>query len=135
MSVRSDILDSFKEDLDEIPELEEVEINEVAPADLDDKPFPCSFVFSGPSVKVQRACIGFETWDWSVVVETWIQEDDPEEWIERLHKKLAEDYTRGGNSTESYLIDTDIITLNPTKELQSVVLIWRVRYSHKVGQP
>ena len=135
MSIRKDILASFEEDLNEIPELEEVEVNEVSPADLDDKPFPCSFVFSGPSVKVQRACIGFETWDWSVVVETWVQEDDVEEWIERLHAKLCEDYTRDGNSTESYLIDTDIITLNATKELQSIVLIWRVRYSHKVGEP
>ena len=135
MSIRKDILASFEEDLNEITELQAVEVNNVAPADLDEKPFPCSFVFSGPSVKVDRACIGFETWDWSVVVETWLEGEDVEDWIERLHRKLSEDYTRNGNSTESYLVDTDIITLNPTKELQSVVLIWRVRYSHKIGKP
>ena len=135
MSKRQDILNAFKASLEDIQEIQEVVVNKVSPSDISVRPLPCAFVFSGPSTKVERAVIGFETWNWNVITEIWLQEEDIEEWIERLHRKLSEDYTRNGNSDESYLIDTDTVVLNPTKDLQSVILIWKVRYDHKFGEP
>lgn len=135
MSKRQDILESFAATLREIAEIDEVVINKVCPSDIDVRPLPCAFVFSGPSSKIERAVIGFETWDWDVVTEVWLMEEDIEEWIARVHEALSVDYTRNGNSDESYLIDTDTVVLNPTKDLQSIILIWRVRYDHKFGEP
>ena len=135
MSKRQDILNAFAESLKLVTGIEEVVVNKVCPSDISVRPLPCAFVFSGPSSKIERAVIGFETWDWHVVTEVWLQEEDVEEWIARVHEELSVDYTRNGNSDESYLIDTDIVVLNPTKDLQSIILIWRVRYDHKAGKP
>ena len=72
-TLRQTILSKIGEVLEGVSGVEKVEIERSTPVDIDTIPFATCFVYSGPEERAtdDRSTIGFETFDWTVVIEVW----------------------------------------------------------------
>lgn len=135
MTKRQDILEQLKSMIETVYEVKYVEINRMTVLDLDTVPMPCVFIYSGREVRAtdDESVIGFENWDWNIVVEVWANDMDLEDLLGKIHAAIYEDYTLG--NLASYILRTgvDMLVVDPEKLLKAMLIDYQVKYRHQIG--
>lgn len=136
-TLRQTILSKIGEVLEGVSGVEKVEIERSTPVDIDTIPFATCFVYSGPEERAtdDRSTIGFETFDWTVVIEVWVRNDDCETLLGAIHKAMFNNYSFGGYALNSKRKAVTMELLDVSKELKAMVVQYSVLYRHLNGQP
>lgn len=141
MTVRQNILARIKTDLEAILSdgevlFKSVQCKQPGLPDIESVEYPCAFIYSGPEVRVEdptRAVIGYETWDWTIMIEAWVKYDSAESILPLIHKALADDYTLGQNAVLCKRIGVDMWVIDPEHDWCSMVIPYAVSYRHPKG--
>jgi hypothetical protein len=131
---RQNIVANIVTELQEIPQLKSVTAEEVVITDLDTVPMPCAFVVAGAEARIETGTIGYESWDWSINVEVWARED-VEVLLGLIHQKLYEDPLRSGLAQNTVRMGSDIFTIEADKQLNGIIINFKVSYRHPWGNP
>jgi hypothetical protein len=132
---RQDILDRIKVLIDGITTVKGSEINKSTPVDIETIPLPYVFIFSGPEARVtdERAVIGFETWEWKVVLEVWGRDQDMEALLGEIHSAMYSDYGFSNSAVISYRTGVDMLMVDVEKSLEVMIVDYEVLYRHIKG--
>ena len=131
---RQNIISNIVTALQEITQLKSVTAEEVIITDLDTIPMPCAFVVSGAESRIETGTIGRESWDWSINVEIWAK-GDLEILLGVIHKKMYEDPLRGGFAQNTVRMGSDIFTIETDKQLNGMIINFKISYRHPWGNP
>jgi hypothetical protein len=135
-STRKRILARIQTLLNSISDIKYTEINRMTVVDTDRVPFPCVFIFSGREDRLEddRACIGYENWDWKVHLEFWGENVDLEEMLKKIHDTIFTDYRLGGDAVEAVRTGVEMWGIDPARNLVAMIIDYRVVYRHALGQ-
>ena len=134
MSVRSNILADIEAVLGAIPAIQTVKVGSLEEVDLEELAIPIVFVLSGPERKIPGST-EHETWEWTVVIETWCKDTDIETLYAAIHSALAADYTRGGKAINCDRTAGDILSIDPGRALAALQQTYTIEYRHPMGTP
>ena len=134
MSVRSDILADIEAVLGAIPAIQTVKVGSLEEVDLEEIDIPVAFVLSGPERKIPGST-EHETWEWTVIVETWCKDTAAETLYAAIHSALAADYTRGGKAINCERTAGDILSIDPGRALAALQQTYTIEYRHPTGTP
>lgn len=106
-----------------------------APPSLDVTPLPLIFVWTDRENRVEddRAVIGKETWEWYIVLEVWAKDKDMEELLSYIHTAMYNNDDFDHYACFSDRISVDFLTLDTTKQLEAMLVSYRVLYRHTRG--
>ena len=134
MSVRSDILADIEAVLGGVPAIQTVKVGSLEEVDLEEIDIPVVFVLSGPERKIPGST-EHETWEWTVVVETWCKDTDIETLYAATHAAMAADPTRGGKAYDCERTAGDILSVDPGRALAALQQTYTIKYRHPLGSP
>jgi hypothetical protein len=119
------------------------EVDRSFAVNIDSAPMASCFVYAGPETRVtadNEATLGYETWDFVIVVEIWARKNDIEILLGRLHKVVAEDRYLQKIGGMRLLSGTGIKRdeANPqyfevTEDKRAMVVSFTARYNHAIG--
>ena len=135
MSKRTDILAHLKTTLEGVSGIEEVQINRTIPVDIETAVFPCVFLYSGIETRLMdnRAVIGYENWEWTVLIEVWGKDEDMEALLKLVHDALFADEQIGGHAVTSYRTGVDMLVLDPDRHMEAMLIQYTIIYRHTRG--
>lgn len=136
MSTRVRILDAIEKNMEDTSSIKDVFVNKVSPVDLDIAAFPAAFIYSDSEELVldERATMGFDTWEWQIVIEIWTNQYAVlDEILVDVHNSMFENYRLDGNAMNSYRTSLSEVIIDPAKEIKAMVLNYSVLYQHKYG--
>lgn len=112
-----------------------VKLDKNPPTDLATASFPQCFIYSGSETRFldERAVIGKERWEWIVVLEIWGNDSVLEDILNAVHAAMFADNKFDNVADYSERIGVDFQTVDPTMQLESMVLPYRVIYKHAQG--
>ena len=134
-TTRENILEQFKTDLTVVTGINYVERLKPSPVDIETVPMPAIFIYTGPEVRLrdERAVIGYETWDWEIVLEVWARDTDMEVVLGNIHAKMFADETLGGYAVTSCRTGSDSQVVDVEQSLQAMLVLYQVIYRHVKG--
>jgi hypothetical protein len=138
MSKRQDILDYIKETLEGVSGMANVEVNRSIPVDIETVDFPSAFVYSGPVMRLindNRSVIGYENWEWTILIEVWGKDQDMEALLALVHAALFAKEQMGGLAASSYIVGVDMMTIDVDRHMESMLIQYTVVYRHARGAP
>ncbi len=133
---RSDILTYIGTMLGEISDIKEVFVNKPTVVDLDTVSLPCAFIFSGPETRLvdpHYSVIGYETWDWNVLVEVWAQDTDMEALLGTIHEKMHSGEQMNSKAVTSFRTGANMMVVDPTQSLEVMSIDYSIIYRHIKG--
>lgn len=135
MTTRENILAQIKTTLEAVVGMTEVQVNRTIPVDIETVGFPCAFVYSGKETRLtdDRAVIGKENWEWEILIEVWGRDEDMEALLGLVHTAMYNDYSIGGHAEYSYRTGVDMLTIDPERSLEAMLLTYSVIYRHTKG--
>lgn len=113
-----------------------VSTSKIPPVSLETVALPACFVYSGAETKVNsgsEAAIGSETWSWIVTLEVWGQDSVMESLLNLIHSAMYNDYTFNNNAEWSERIGVDFLIVDPTQQLEVMLINYNVIYRHTLG--
>lgn len=113
--------------------LSEVTVERTVPIDLDTAVFPAAFVYGGDETRVHDGTMGYETWDWDVTIELWVEGGNIEDYLGYIHNAMYADHTLNGLALYSYRTGVKKLTIDPEKNLEVMLIEFLVRYRHSAG--
>jgi hypothetical protein len=137
MSTRTDILNAMATALTTITTISTIEVNRVTPVDLDIVSLPALFIYSGEEHRVEneRQTMGYETYEWIVILEVWGNIDtNLETLLTSIHNIMFTNYQFGGKAVYSFRTGVDMQTL-PEESLNAMRIEYTVVYRHIMGTP
>ena len=82
----------------------------------------------------EEGSIGFETWDWTVILEVWVKgAKTTEDILKEIHEAMYVDWDRGGYAITSYRTGVDFFYIDPTEEIKGMNITYNIRYEHAQG--
>ena len=135
MSKRTDILDQLKVTLQSVTGMSEVLVNRTTPVDIETVGFPCAFVYSGNEIRLtdNRSVIGYENWEWQILIEVWGKDQDMEAFLALIHAALFADEGISGHAVTSYRTGVDMLVIDPEQSLEAMLIQYAVIYRHTRG--
>lgn len=134
---RKEILNRLKEDMEDLGIFDSVLVRQPGLPDLEKVQFPCVFIYSGVENRLtdQRSVIGYETWEWRVNIEVWEkgEEDQNEDILALIHKKLYDDSSLGGHCEYCERLGSDFWVLEPEHFWSSMIVPYTILYRHLNG--
>ena len=131
---RQSIISNIVAVLQEITQLNSVTAEEVVITDLDTVPMPCAFVVVGSEARIETGTIGYESWEWAINVEIW-SKTDLEVMLGLIHEKMYDDPSRGGFAQNTVRMGSDIFTIETDKQLNGIMINFKISYRHPWGNP
>jgi len=131
---RQSIISNIVAVLQEITQLKSVTAEEVVITDLDTVPMPCAFVVVGSEARIETGTIGYESWEWAINVEIW-SKTDLEVMLGLIHEKMYNDPSRGGFAQNTVRMGSDIFTIETDKQLNGIMINFKISYRHPWGNP
>ena len=135
-TVRQNIIANMNTVLTAISGINYVESNRTAPVKLDDVALPACFIYSGVQVQIlsgAEAVIGYETWDWDVIVEIYTKTTSPEALLQTIYNALYTSRSHAGYALRTTLMSVDPLDFDPTGEYTGLMLVFRVAYRNVSG--
>jgi hypothetical protein len=134
---RQQILSSIANTLCQVSAIQTVSINKSDPVDLDTIPMPACFVYSGPQNRAgdDDTIMGYETFEWTVIVEVFAENVDMETLLGQIHNKMFFNCHQSGTAEFSWLSGVNIFLIDPLRQLQMMSLEFYVLYRHPMGVP
>lgn len=118
-----------------------VEVGKAGPDDINNVPTPAIFVFQGPESRAEET-IGFEVWNWTIILEVWARDNDLETLLGLIHTQMAKNNADGGLICSSTMgvIDvkrqsSELMIVDPTKSLEVMTIVYSIWYRHPYGTP
>jgi hypothetical protein len=141
VSKRQSILDEVKRTIENIVDANNDAIFKYvgtikSPLQLDTIPLPSVFYYSDKEVRLEnddRSVIGKENWEWYVTLEVWAQDKDMEKLLEWIHEAMYANYRLGNYAEWSERMGVDFFVIDPTEQLQAMVIPYKVIYRHDLG--
>lgn len=141
LTTRQQILDELKRLMEEAaddsssPLFKQVELTRTAPPDLETISLPACFIYSDREFRLEddKAVIGKETWEWFVVIEVWAMYEELETILKFIHAKIYDNYTIGGYVNWAERTGVDFLTIDPTRNIESMAIPYRIIYRHTSG--
>jgi len=141
LTTRQHILDDLKVFLEEVaddsgsPLFKQVELTRTAPPDLETIPLPACFIYSEREYRVEdeRSVIGKETWEWYVILEVFAIDEELETILKFVHSKLYDHYQINDYASWAERMGVDFFVVDPTKQLTSMAISYRITYRHANG--
>lgn len=136
MSTRVKILDAIKKNMEDTSSIRDVFVNKVSPVDLDIAAFPAAFIYSDSEELVldERATMGFDTWEWQIVIEVWTNQYAVlDEILVDVHNSMFKNYRLDGYAMNSYRTSMSEVIIDPAKEIKAMILNYSILYQHKYG--
>jgi hypothetical protein len=132
---RTSILNQIKTTLEGVSGMGAVEVNRATPVDIETIAFPCVFVYSGSETRLtdNRSVIGYENWEWQILMEVWGQDQDMEALLGLIHAAMFADEGIGGFAVTSYRTGVDMYVLDPDRARSAMLLSYSVIYRHVRG--
>jgi hypothetical protein len=112
-----------------------VKLSKQPPVNLSTATFPQCFIYSGPETRLldERAVIGKESWEWLVFLEVWGSDNVLEDLLNAIHSAMFADYKFTNTVEYSERIGVDFQTVDPTMQLESMVIPYRIIYRNAKG--
>jgi len=134
-TTRVNILNTIKQDLSSVTGVNYVTILQPSPVDLDTIPLPAIFIYTGAETKLfdNRAVIGYENWQWEVIMEVWARDTDMEALLGSIHTAMFNDEELGNYAVTSYRTGVDMQVIDPEQSLQVMVITYEIIYRHVNG--
>jgi len=140
-TTRQNILSQIQTDIvaitsAEVAVFKSVQCKQPGIPDIEKNEYPCVFIYTGPEKRVEdpsRAVIGYETWDWTVMIEVWSKESTMETLLSLIHSALFADYTLGQNAVLCRRSGVDTWVLDPEHDWCSMVIPYLITYRHTQG--
>jgi len=142
LTARQAIMDKLKELVEGVVDdssnflFKQVELTKTVPPDLDTIQLPACFIYSDREYRLEneeRATIGHESWEWYVTLEVWAAYEDLETILKFIHKKIYDNYTLGNYANWASRVAVDFLTVDPTKDIESMAISYRIVYRHALG--
>lgn len=95
---------------------------------------PAAFVYAATEVRKDETS-ATEIWDFEVAVEVWAKENELEELLGLVHKKLYEDRRRGGMALKTERLDSSVFVIDPERSLGGILMTFLITYYNKLGNP
>jgi hypothetical protein len=136
VSWRSDILSNLETTLKGMTEFADASVitGKAEEVDLDSVTFPLAFILQGPERKAQGP-VGFETWDWTVVVEVWCRDSSVETLYAAVHQAISADIYRNAKALNTSRDGGDVMSLDPGRTLSVFQHTYQILYRHPFGTP
>lgn len=137
MSKRTEILDEIKNTLEQIDIVKTIEVDRIDVVDISKMPLPAIFIYGGKDKLIDdlHPTIGFETWDWDIVLEVWSKNTATEELLAVIHRTIHNNYKLNGLVVYSKRVGADTFIIDPAKFIKSMIIKYQVVYRHPLGQP
>lgn len=134
-TTRVNILERIKTDLTAVSGVQYVDLLQPSPVDLDTIDMPAIFIYTGPEVRLSdnRAVIGYESWQWNVVLEVWTRDTDMEALLGKIHAAMFADEEIGNFAVTSYRTGVDMQIIDPEQSLQAMIIEYEIIYRHIRG--
>lgn len=135
MSSRTSILSQIETVLQGVSDIKEVIINQVTPVSMETVALPCAFIYSGPEIRLSddRSVIGYENWEWNVLIEIWARDSEMENLLSSIHSAMFANELMGGYAATSYRTGVDLFVIEPEQSLQSMLITYAIIYRHVRG--
>lgn len=141
MTTRQEILAEVQTTLENILDTSDVQVfkyigDSKSPIELDTIPLPAIFFYSDKEIRIEnddRAAIGKENWEWYITLEVWAQDKDMEELLSFIHTAMYTNYTLGHHAEWCERVGVDFFTIDPTAQLQAMVVPYKIIYRHVLG--
>jgi hypothetical protein len=142
LTTRQAILDTLKELVEAVVDdssnyiFKQVEVTKTVPPDIETIQLPACFIYSDREYRLEneeRATIGSENWEWYVTLEVWAAYEDLETILKFVHTKIYDNYTLGNYASWASRVAVDFLTVDPTKDIESMAISYRLVYRHKLG--
>lgn len=139
-SNRKQILENLKTTLETISELQTVEIRDSSILDLDIKPLPGAFIYSGAEVKLlgagnRSSIIGCENWEWSISVAVWARDTDMEDLLQTIHTAVYANRTLTSACIDCERMGVDMLMIDAEESLKAMIIDYKILYRHTAGLP
>ena len=140
MSVRTDLIDELKRTIEEISIVNTVEKIRPTPQDIEVTTLPVVYIYAGPSINItatEMGVIGQETYDWTIILEGFVDENtEVETLLYELHKALFANQTLDDKAIYCNIMSTDILeAITSDKAFNGIMIEYHVLYKHAQGQP
>jgi hypothetical protein len=119
-----------------------VDVGKLSTPDLETAPTPAVWVFQGPEEYVEKATLGFDTWNWSILIEVWARDAEMEHLLGLIHAEMGKNNADGGLicSTTMGVVDVkrkscELTLVDPTKSLEMMSIVYSVTYRNPYGVP
>ena len=134
-TTRENILDKAKVILTAVDGVLYVDLLHPSPVDIETIPMPAIFIYTGPEVRLNdnRAVIGYETWQWNIVLEVWARDTDMEALLGKIHTAMFNDNDFSGSAVVSYRTGVDMQVVDVEQSLQVMVIEQEIIYRHVKG--
>lgn len=135
MSSRTSILSKIETVLQGVDGINEVIVDKVTPVSLETVVLPCAFVYSGSEIRLtdDRSVIGYENWEWDILIEVWARDSVMETLLSSIHSAMFANELMGGYASTSYRTGVDLFVIDPEQSLQSMLITYKVIYRHVSG--
>ena len=114
---------------------ESVKIGAQPPNNLETASYPQCFIYSSRETRIteEQAVIGMETWEWVVFLEIWGSDDVLEDILNAIHSAMYANYKFDDIAEYSERIGIDFQTIDPTQQIESMVIPYRIIYRNING--
>lgn len=138
MTKRQSILNKIKTVIQSIPNFKTVEQGsaQIPTTDIETSPLPACFITSDRETKYldgENAVIGSETWEWYVVLLVRAVDADLEDLLNLIHTAMHTNYKLGNYAEWSERMGVDFLTIDPTKQIEDMIIPYRIIYRHNLG--
>jgi hypothetical protein len=147
---REAITEAVKDICLSITGIKKAEVDRSLAVNIDTAPMASSFVYAGPETRVtadNEATLGFETWDFTVIVEIWARKNDIENLLAKLHQAINDNrfltvvkYVTTSNPSGRLLSGTGIKRdgadpqyFEVAEEKKAMIVPFVCRYRHTIG--
>lgn len=114
------------------PFFKTVEVDKFTIVDLENVDLPSCFIFSSTEQR-HDGTIGFETWDWEVVLEVWGINFPTNELIGALNDKMFENRRFGEKALSCVRTGSTQYFIDSEKQIQGLLVPFSIIYRHKIG--
>ena len=80
-----------------------------------------------------RSVIGYENWEWTVLIEVWGKEQDMEALLKLVHDALFANEQISGHAVTSYRTGVDMLVLDPDRHMEAMLIQYTIVYRHTRG--
>ena len=138
MTKRQYILNKIKTVIQGISNFKTVEVGsaKILTTDIETSPLPACFIYSDKETKYlegENAVIGKETWEWYVVLLVRAIDADLEDLLDLIHTEMYANYKLGNYAEWSERMGVDFLTIDPTKQIEDMIIPYRIIYRHTLG--
>jgi hypothetical protein len=137
MTKREQILEVIKTIFEGTRLFKTVKIENFDLIDLQKTALPVAYIYKGKEVRADdsdRGTIGFETWDWTVVIEIWAKDGDLEDFLDTIHTAMFANYRFNGLARYSYRTSAEPFMVETSMMVHGMSITYQVLYEHPQGQ-